>query len=348
MRNYTLDLFKLLFIIIIAFHHTAWTSMTHGFLPVEFFFIVSGFFIYSSFKKSETPSVRHFMTHKCSRIFPTYWLALLIYILLYFVAPFMFYEDEPPSNFGFSVLRDLFCLQGVGLSSLLGLKFRLNASDWYVSTYLWGGLIVFMLLMSRKAIYVLPIIVLTVYTAFFIILDTSLDSEWGYHGFMYMPLWRGIAGMSIGALLGKLMSSPIWRNHFSRFIWFYNSLAIASCVAIGAILFADGNFEFLGIIAFVILLLNIISPIGMQKYFNRIGFIRYIPDISLEILLLHKFLIVVTVKIAEAGGFAQVEILKWALFVLILIASGFAFKRFVNLVQNGFRAVIISTQTALR
>lgn len=48
MRNHFLDALKLLFIVIISFWHTGWWSefLHSGYLPVEFFFIISGYFIY--------------------------------------------------------------------------------------------------------------------------------------------------------------------------------------------------------------------------------------------------------------------------------------------------------------
>ena len=85
-RNHWLDLLKLTFIIIIAFCHTTWwTNMKYGFLPVEFFFIVSGYFVYASYLKNK--SFGKFVTDKIKRLFPTYLVILFIYAIYSLIFP---------------------------------------------------------------------------------------------------------------------------------------------------------------------------------------------------------------------------------------------------------------------
>lgn len=113
MRNHLLDLLKLTGIIIVAFHHTAWTSMKHGYLPVEFFFIVSGYFIFRTFQKTSM-SAGTFMLHKIKRIAPTYYLTLLLYVCLFFTAT-QFYPEMQDGDIGISLFRDALCLQATGI-----------------------------------------------------------------------------------------------------------------------------------------------------------------------------------------------------------------------------------------
>lgn len=63
MRNHYLDALKFIFIIIISFWHAAWwNSLHHGYLPVEFFFIVSGYFIYR--ESGKNISIKEFSKKK--------------------------------------------------------------------------------------------------------------------------------------------------------------------------------------------------------------------------------------------------------------------------------------------
>lgn len=138
MRNHWLDLLKLISIIIVSFHHTAWTSMEHGYMPVELFFIVSGFFIFRTYRKSNVDVVGY-MYHKFRRIAPTYYLTLLLYVSLFIISP-QFYPNVSDGCFGISLLRDGLCLQSTGIFDLIGDNFiRFNNHSWYVSSFLYGG-----------------------------------------------------------------------------------------------------------------------------------------------------------------------------------------------------------------
>lgn len=77
-RNHWLDILKLIFIIVISFWHTVWwTNLKYGFLPVEFFFIVSGYYVHASYIKKK--SFGKFVIAKIKRLFPTYLVMLLLY-----------------------------------------------------------------------------------------------------------------------------------------------------------------------------------------------------------------------------------------------------------------------------
>lgn len=115
-RNHWLDFLKLTFIIIIAFWHTAWwINLRYGFLPVEFFFIVSGYFIYASSLKKK--SFGKFVTDKIKRLYPTYLIILLLNAVYSLSFP-QFYSNSSYEYFGLSLAREALLLQSVGLDKL--------------------------------------------------------------------------------------------------------------------------------------------------------------------------------------------------------------------------------------
>lgn len=347
MRNHWLDFLKLIGIIIVAFHHTAWTSMEHGYMPVELFFIISGFFIFQTYRKMNM-GAGNYIIHKFKRIAPTYYLTLLIYILLFIVAP-QFYPNASYTDLVISSLRDGACLQATGLFDLyIHNPIRLNPSDWYISSFLYGGLIVYLMLKSGKYALILLTMTATVtYSAYFLVFDTGLNDEWGYIGFMYMPLWRGTAGMAVGALCGIAMSSKWFTDFYIRNIRIHNIIATLALIGLGVSLFNPENHNFIGILLFTILFINAVAPGGLSRYFQT-GVIKHIPDISLEILLVHKFLIIVTVKVAEFIGVLYVDSARYLLFIIILIAGGIALKKCTSNIESKFKLLKRSPLTIAR
>lgn len=342
MRNHFLDLLKLIGIIVVAFHHTGWTSMEHGYLPVEFFFIVSGYYIYKTYQKSNL-AARNFFFHKFRRIAPTYYASLLLFICLFLALP-QFYPGWQEKDILFSIIRDTLCLQATGISDLSQYSLlRFNPPDWYISSFLYGGLIVYILLKSDKySKIILSSVIVITYSSYFLINEAGINDTWGYMGFMYMPLWRGIAGMSIGALCAMTMKSTQFMDFYNRHIQIHNFLALLSLIGISLILFIPTNHNFIGILLIIILTVNSIAPKGLSCYFKG-KLMKYIPDISLEILLIHKFLIIVTAKVSATFGVAYVNPIKFCIFIIILIVGGLLFKYCINFIESKLKLLTVKS-----
>jgi len=321
--------------------------MAHGYMPVELFFIISGFFIFKTYQKTNM-SVGSYISHKFRRIAPTYYLTLLIYILLFVTAP-QFYPNASDADLGISLLREGLCLQATGVFDLYDFNsIRLDPHDWYVSSFLYGGLIIYLMLKSGKYAWIpLAMTAVVTYSTYFLVSDSGLNDEWMYIGFMYMPLWRGMAGMAIGALCGMVMTSSRFSDYYTRNIRIHNLLAALALIGLGAILFISENHNFIGILLITILFINAVAPGGLSKYFQT-GVMKYIPDISLEILLLHKFLIIVTVKVADILGILYVLPAKFMLFIFILIAGGVVLKNCIAIIESRIKLLKKSRLTIAR
>lgn len=212
---------------------------------------------------------------------------------------------------------------------------------------LWG-LVVYLILKSGKYAWILlAMTVVATYSMYFTVLDTGLNDEWGYIGFMYMPLWRGMAGMAIGALCGMAMSSARFYAIYARNIRIHNFIALLALIALGAILFNPQNHNLIGVLLIIILFVNVVAPGGLSRYFQG-GVMKYIPDISLEILLLHKFLIMVTVKVADILGVLNIVPVKFILYIVILIAGGIALKNCIGILESKIKFLKRSHLTIAR
>ena len=71
-RNYSFDFLKLFYTIIIIIHHSNLLNnvMLRGYIPVEFFFFISGYFIYSTSKRNIT--FIQFVKRRIQKLYPGY------------------------------------------------------------------------------------------------------------------------------------------------------------------------------------------------------------------------------------------------------------------------------------
>lgn len=325
-RNHWLDLLKLFFIIVISFWHTGWLTMTHGYLPVEFFFIVSGYFIYKTYEKKKL-SICDFFKSKCKRLLPLYWFVLICYIAISTLAPQLYKPADLLSKF-LGIITDSLLLQATGITTLLSDNiFRYNNPDWYLSSFFWGGMIVYSMLKYKKIrLFIFACIIITTYGIYYTYLGNTFNEYWNYFGVIYMPLWRGVAGMSIGALLGILLGKQDFNLFIQRNKLIFNFATIISLILCISSLYNKSNWDIFILIPYTIITANAVSPHGINQYKRINCILKWVPDISLEILLIHYFLIIINVKICDTLGILSVDYLKHTLYIAILITSAIFLK----------------------
>ncbi len=341
-RNHWLDFLKLTFIIIIAFCHTTWwTNMKYGFLPVEFFFIVSGYFVYASYLKNK--SFGKFVTDKIKRLFPTYLVILFIYAIYSLIFP-KFNSSCLYEHWGLSLAREALLLQSVGLTKLFNVSLINTMQDaWYVSVYFYGAVVLYGLLTyvpKRFINYTLSAIVIGVY-GFYLLAWNGTMEIWTYKSIFYMPLWRGLADMSVGILLGMVLKNDYINKWSNTHKGCFNTLGVIAILGATFSFVSPIDIEWLGIICFVYILANAVNKNGIGSYFNKIEYAKYIPDISLEILLLHKILIPVSVKIAEILGVLYIDILKYIIYTTVIVGVSYIFNKYIiPQIKNTFSTII--------
>lgn len=99
-------------------------ALSYSSLPVEFFFIISGFFLFTTTNLTQT--YPQFAKNKLIRLLPV----VIISLALYFICSLFF-------NFEFSLRNNIFTILNI---QCIGLTFRNGnvPSSWYVSSLFWG------------------------------------------------------------------------------------------------------------------------------------------------------------------------------------------------------------------
>ena len=198
-RNYTFDALKLLMALLIVLHHAQYMVSTkilfNGYVFVDMFFMISGFFIYRTYNKTNL-STYEFAK---SRFFKYFFIYMVGLILTY--ATKIFLAKKKISIFSFIV--ELFLVQGLGIFN--SNTESINGPCWYLSVLLIGGTMIYYSLKNVKKSY-LKILAPTLIILFLGIINGNLDN-FNSNGILYIPFIRGLVDMMLGAIISKLVIS---------------------------------------------------------------------------------------------------------------------------------------------
>lgn len=211
-RNTLLELWRFFFCMAVLglhfFNQTEWDYFHAGYLGVEFFFLVSGYFIGSYYDKHQNgkpigarlKSVLSYAVSRIKRLYPFYLLALF---LMLGIRIFILYLSSDLTS-----LKDcfIFILTTIKncFAEFLTLQWTpsgnevLISAGWFVPAVFWGGLffVLLLALTGRLGGYILsPLISFLIYRYYFNLIG-KIDVIFSYHSVL-----RGIAGIGFGVFL---------------------------------------------------------------------------------------------------------------------------------------------------
>jgi len=203
-RRYSIDFFKFIFMLIIVLWHSDKCDwLVRGYIPVEFYFVLSGYFLFASFVKHPEVSAVKYTWNKAVRFFPEYSTVLVIYSIVDYISRVKNGLSLPIVDVIKRFFAELFFVQTIG-----PFPSGVNYPCWYLSVLVYGGFVVYLLLRLNSKLSIrlfLPVIVILFYS--FIFSRGSLNQQWDTVFGISIPFLRGIAGLSLGVILGGLSQS---------------------------------------------------------------------------------------------------------------------------------------------
>lgn len=200
-RNHSVEALRFFFMLVICCWHNYANSgvFRHGYLAVEFFFILSGYLLYKSFSKQHSPSTIDYTLKKIKRFAPEYLIVVVFLYMRQLVLPYFLGKRDFNVTLMLKMFPEIVFLQDSGLY-YGGMNYPL----WYLSILLVGGGLLYALLKydQRLALnIVFPWLCLLGYVYIFSNSSDGCIQVWGTDGASVMKLLRGVSGMSLGALL---------------------------------------------------------------------------------------------------------------------------------------------------
>ena len=199
----SIEAFRFIFMLIICiWHYQSTEALAHGYMAVEFFFMLSGVLMFFSANKEEALGTFEYTMKKVKRFAPDC-LLLIVYVnLRHMILPALLGRKELDVSWLLQALPESLFLQNIGIYTG-GVNFPM----WYVSVLLFGGAFVYALLRFDKRLTVsiiLPMIVLVGYTYIFNMDKRGRIDSFDLYGGVYSPMLRGVCGMSLGVVLGYI------------------------------------------------------------------------------------------------------------------------------------------------
>lgn len=224
-----MDLLKLIFAYFIAFGHFDFEIFPSG-VSVQFFFIISGFFLGRNFYVRSFPTggkvytQLHYTRDHVKSLYPHYLFSLIV-LALYTVVKAL-WDSKTFSSVAHTVYKlipELFLMQNAGFFSG-GLNYPL----WQVCTMVIAGYFIYGLLCVNEKIsrsLILPAAILLI-QAFLATSDVPL---WGTVGAFHVPLLRAFSPLCIGVLTYWVTTTPVFTKFKERRVLF-NVLSILALV----------------------------------------------------------------------------------------------------------------------
>lgn len=216
-RNVTVDILRMVFAFIIVFHHVFMGTQFHiyGYLAVDFFFIVSGYMVISSYRKYKEEGrdvgVIRYCAHKLMSFLPYLIFAVVVYAIVSGAIAF-----DNTGRFDRFLASAWYELENDFLVSMLG--FYRDELIWYLSSLMICSAIIWFLLRrfdSNFSRYAAPIITIVVLIIIFAESNTISTPNHFVYGVVKKGLLRGLACMCLGVSAYECVSL-FDRIHFDK------------------------------------------------------------------------------------------------------------------------------------
>ena len=289
-RDYTVELWRFIFcIVVLGFHFfikTKYSFFRAGYLGVEFFFVLSGYGIYSYYVKQmkgkkigeRLYQLGLYIGKRLIRLYPLYLLSLLCMLVFRAVS----------GGWGFARVIAYF---KHGWAEFLMLQCGplgdavLISAHWYVAAFFWGSVILLAVLMLTGRIggYVIcPIASVLIYRYYFNLIG-KIDVIYSYHAVI-----RAVAGLALGIFVGFL-AQLLWERVFeTESVWKirlrYALYVLANMALTGVVIYTNfgrrSKIDFLVIAIYAVAVFALFVtriPLGEKKkaLFARLSGVTY-------------------------------------------------------------------------
>lgn len=342
-RNYAIDFFRMVFMIIICVHHFQGsidaTFIYSGYLCVEFFFILSGFYLFQSFQKNKEQDALQYTIKRVKRMYPHYIFSLII-CLLAVVCSQVIKNDFDVVNIIYKILAELFMVQNIGF-----FNGGLNTPLWYISVLIIGGYIIYGILKKDEKVFLRilgPIFI--IFTFNLIKSNSNTIENWNSINGLYLPLLRGMADLMIGCLLAEILNK--YSNKIDFLIEKRKIIAfiaeISTYVLLAYIILFQTDYEMYCLILFPLLIIFAYSQKSISsKLFNReiyknngnLTYAMYLNHSAVNMMMSFAYEILLS-RIFNAG-------IMTVLYIVIVIIYSYFTNKIVNYITYQFKKVKI-------
>lgn len=281
-RIYSIDFIKLLFAYIIALGHFGAQLSPGGYVTVQIFYTISGYFLATKFYKRSYGNVDkkynqiHYTIDHVKSLYPHYLFSLIVLALYRMIQQLLLFFLNPSYNqittikdFLFGLIPEAFLLQNTGFFGG-GINYPLwQLCGLIICGYFVYGLLCFNEKLSREMIFPASILLIQV------ILNTDIY-VWGSFGPFHVPLLRAFSALCVGVLIYNFTTTSYYQTIKSK-KFIFNTISILSFISI----FLFTNYRNIYLFTFFFAFLgfidsnSLINKILNRKIFKHFGNFSY-------------------------------------------------------------------------
>lgn len=337
-RKGTISLLKFIFSLFVILYHFSkilegnnkFEICLGGYLAVDFFFIVSGYYLYRFILKIKENVYKENVKNIVKKVkkFLPYTITIgSIYLVFKYLMHTISKSEAIMSFF------NIFLIDMTGLSG-----YSLNGPTWYISAMLIVFFVLTPIIYNMKdtyKYYICPMIVMFG-LGYLYNINTSLNifmTQW--NGYVYGGLIRALVDINLGIIVYNLSNLLLEKsNNIKRYDLKINIVSILLYLVVFIYIIFNRSEGSIDLFILVIIFFAVISTFSENKVntFLDTRFIRYLEKISLPIFLNHFLAIEVLNKVSMLSKFNYLEkvIIGFASIFVFSILEQFVIEKITN------------------
>ena len=313
---------RFMFMLMICLWHYQGSNgiFSHGYLGVEFFFILSGILLYHSVSKTSPTDPLDYTIKKVKRFFPKYFCSVIIALLIFEIIPVITHGKDVGIHTIISWLNfipESFMVHDIGIFEPWGGH---NYPLWYITILVWGGGWLYACIyFYRKPVIniILPPLVLCGYVYLFNLSDRNMIEHWGTAVFIQKEMLRGICDMGLGIMMAYLyeQKAQFFTNHRQLF----SILSFLSFIFAIILCLSKYDLDSYYLIFLSLVFIGCLQPESLfNKTFNA-SYWQSLGHVTYSMLLLHAPIIYICNSIkGKIGGSNEVIEAFGYLFIVVM------------------------------
>lgn len=283
----SIEAFRFLFICVICLWHCRPISewLHHGYIAVEFYFMLSGALIYLSYIRHPGIGVLDHSLNKIKRFIIPFWLS--IFLLMTLDRKQYFYPDgytpDAILNKYFVHLHEFFFGQCLGITNIVAI----NHPMWFLSILIFGGGIIYALLRNFKTKATSLILPLICLFGFHLLLSNGSCAFQNDHDIMGLQtaMIRGLSDMSLGVLVSVTYLRK--KDFIAAHTKSLDIVSVLSLFVFSLMLIAHGNFDYLALFVLPVILIACFNERSLFNNFFNFSIWQRLGSMSMYMYIIH-------------------------------------------------------------
>lgn len=292
-KNFEIELYRFVMILFVALFHFYEDCNSpvyvRGYLGVDFFFVISGYFLmvhflkYYNAQKSATLQAVEYISDKFRKLYPPYFISLIIMTLIIWA-----HDGGGLSNLFLITWMSkwqYFLLHSVGAPTV-----SLIRSTWFLSPLFLVSFFIYFCLCRKKDLFVGLCPVISILTLAFLAQKYGiLPIQFTYNGFLVGGILRGLPEMTLGIFLAYLVEEYYKQKEVKEYrLWFLVFIRVL-CYGMLLYIMAVSSMDIEDFSIFIptciLILYSFLHPIHLPEVIEKIC--CYFGKISYWIYLIH-------------------------------------------------------------